>query len=208
MPYFEKINMLFIHIPKTGGTSVEEYFYEKLNLTRDETNLFSLCVLDNDHSLQHYTYSEIKNKTKIIENNPKIITIVRNPYTRIVSDILYLPVICLEKINKNNMFIYKSLIEKIIKRYLQSSDTFDNHKTPQYQYLMDESGNILSNITILKQETLNSDMKSLGYLDFEKEFNVRNKGKINYFDLLTKTSIKMINEYYSKDFEVFGYEKF
>jgi hypothetical protein len=34
MPYFknENINLLFIHIPKTGGTSVEQYFSKKYNV--------------------------------------------------------------------------------------------------------------------------------------------------------------------------------
>ena len=34
MPYFlnENINLLFIHIPKTGGSSLERYFSEHFNI--------------------------------------------------------------------------------------------------------------------------------------------------------------------------------
>lgn len=34
MPYFNNndINILFIHIPKTGGTSLENYFSSKFNI--------------------------------------------------------------------------------------------------------------------------------------------------------------------------------
>ena len=35
MPYFKKINLLFIHIPKTGGTSIENYFYKKYDIERN-----------------------------------------------------------------------------------------------------------------------------------------------------------------------------
>ena len=34
MPYFKnnRINLLFIHIPKTGGSSLEKYFNVKYNI--------------------------------------------------------------------------------------------------------------------------------------------------------------------------------
>ena len=89
---------IFIHIPKTGGTSLEHYFSKKNNVT------FSLYSSSADayykKPLQHLELDTIiTNKEKInndynIEidlNDPKlkIITVVRNPYTRIISELFF-----------------------------------------------------------------------------------------------------------------------
>jgi hypothetical protein len=47
-------------------------------------------------------------------------------------------------------------------------------------------------------------MYELGYKDFNSYDNV-NTNKINYFTLLNDNSIKMINDYYTKDFELFNF---
>lgn len=53
MPYFhntvknEKVNLLLIHIPKTGGTSSEQYFSKKYNvpLNKPSTTTIFLNIL-------------------------------------------------------------------------------------------------------------------------------------------------------------------
>lgn len=42
MPYFKNnnVNILFIHIPKTGGSSVENYFSSKFNIPLNNTSLY------------------------------------------------------------------------------------------------------------------------------------------------------------------------
>lgn len=42
MPYFENenINVLFIHIPKTGGTSLEHYFSSKFKIPLNNKSLY------------------------------------------------------------------------------------------------------------------------------------------------------------------------
>ena len=43
MPYFKNntINVLFIHIPKTGGTSIEMYFSSKFSIVLNNTSLYN-----------------------------------------------------------------------------------------------------------------------------------------------------------------------
>jgi hypothetical protein len=103
MPYFknENINVLFIHIPKTGGTSVDNYFSFKYNIKLNMNSLhvttLNKKIIINKNTIfynspQHLSYQMImKNKDffKIDTNNLNIFTIVRNPYERIISDLFF-----------------------------------------------------------------------------------------------------------------------
>jgi len=86
MPYFknDNVNVLFIHIPKTGGTSIENYFSSKYDIKLDKKSLylFSDEPIEIKSSLQHIKYTEMVKYNKIfnIDFNTKIITVVRNPY--------------------------------------------------------------------------------------------------------------------------------
>lgn len=71
-------------------------------------------------------------------------------------------------------------------------------------FIVDKHGNV-ANIKILKQETLNSDMKRIGFQDFDMYVN-KNSIDLDYYSILNADSIKYINEKYRRDFEVFGYE--
>jgi len=68
MPYFknENVNILFIHIPKTGGTSVCDYFSKKFNIPLNNSSLHDFFILDTEEnkieinsSLQHMSYNTI-----------------------------------------------------------------------------------------------------------------------------------------------------
>jgi hypothetical protein len=203
MPYFKNINILFIHIPKTGGTSVENYFYKKFNIEKTFDTLYSNLQLTlNSHSLQHSTYCELFEKSKYFNidfTNLTILSIVRNPYERLISDLFFYGLI--------NSKSSKEEIYKQIVKFLNSNDfIYDNHKMEQYKYLIDNQGNINKNIIIMKTETLTMNMVENNFDDFNNDDNVSYRNKINYIDLLNDDSISFINNYYKRDFEYFEYE--
>ena len=221
MPYFNnhEINLLFIHIPKTGGTSLEFYFSSKYNIELSNNSCydhfinynnidwskynFNKIFLFRNIPLQHFTYKNIINNKHILninfdDNNLKIITVVRNPYYRIISDLFWLQFIDLNT-KSEEVFIK-------IKEYLYSN-YLDNHNIPQYLFLIDHNEKLIDSIQILKTETLNEDMKKIGYSDFDLFVNDNQNKNIDYLTYLNKDSIELINNYYDKDFTYFNYEK-
>lgn len=205
MPYFKSLNILFIHIPKTGGANIENYFFfiskthPKIeNLISYETKPIDLKI--NNHSLQHLTFKEILNLKNFFDvnlDNLKIFTVVRNPYDRIISDLLFLKLI-----NENNT---NNEVEIQIEKYFNNNSDYDNHKTLQFNFILDKDNNINKKIIVIKTESLNQEMKNLGFPDFAKYCNNYKHTK-NYYKYLNNESIKMINSYYKKDFEYFNYK--
>jgi hypothetical protein len=195
-----------IHIPKTGGTSLEYYFSNKYNIPLNNNSLFDF--LDEDirkikhinSSLQHITYQTINNHKDFFNidiTNLEIITIVRNPYERIISDLFWSKKITIDST--------KEEVYDTIQEYLHH-ESLDNHNIPQYLFITDENKQLIPNIKILCTESLTTDMHKLGYVDFDIKIN-DNATKTNYYDFLSANSIQLINDFYHYDFELFKYSK-
>ena len=118
MPYFKNndINVLFVHIPKTGGTSCENFFSSKFNIPLNTNSLYGFkydkkLMPDINSSLQHITYNQMVQYSKVLNidfDNIKIFTIVRNPYERVVSDLFFNKMI---NINSNKIEVFNKITE-------------------------------------------------------------------------------------------------
>jgi len=203
MPYFhnEEINLLFIHIPKSGGTSLESYFSEKYKIPLNDSSLFDIPPNGYLRSLQHLPYQILfseKEKYQIQFDDLKIITIVRNPYYRIISDLFFF-----ELIDKNS---HPDDVYMIICKYIFKKN-YDNHNQPQHFFITNEEGKIIDNLIILRTEILTHDMHNIGYKDFNfHELKNVQDHTDNYESYLNNDSIQLINKIYEKDFILFNYE--
>lgn len=210
MPYFKNnaVNILFIHVPKTGGSSVEFYFSSKFNISLNAYSLFNIPSESTiplaydvfDTSLQHLTYRQLvqhKDVLNINFDNITIMTIVRNPYERIISDLFWSKQIDVTS-SKEEVLI-------AIQQYLMSENS-DNHSLPQHYFLTDNDNNLIPNIHVLHTETLTNDMKKMGYKDFNL-FSNKNPQNVNYYNYLNNDSIQLINQYYYFDFVLFHYDQ-
>ena len=204
MPYFyvqnKNVNLLLIHIPKTGGTSLENYFSKKYNVLLNANALFSAAGRHNGASLQHQTYNDIvetPSKFKINYDNLEVLAAVRNPYSRLVSDLWF------NKLIQDNA-TPEQVYEVIKNKFLVATKTFDNHNLPQHVFITGRDGALIPGLKLIKQESLTKDMISLGYSDFNLHANA-SKSKRHFMDLLNPASIHLINTWYEKDFLLFGY---
>jgi hypothetical protein len=212
MPYFrnDEINILFIHIPKTGGTSLEIYFSEKYMIPLNAHSIFAvdgngvreITKIEFSSSPQHFTYEILykhRNELNIEFKDIRIISIVRNPYERIISDLFFLKKITIDSSKEE---VFKEIENYIIEKSL------DNHNIPQYLFVTNERRELIPYIHILRTETLKDDMYKLGYEDFDKleQINFHRENR-NYYDYLNTDSIRIINQFYDYDFKLFNYTK-
>ena len=210
MPFFKQSNILYIHVPKTGGMSIEEYFFTIDNVEKNEKSIYG-WYLDRENrirgpmerSLQHFTYEEIRKHRKYFDtdiiNIPKIVISVRNPLDRMISEMFWNQRISLESTPEQ--------VADAIYHYLHvDTEIQDNHRLPQYHFGLDEDGIWIPTIQIVRTESLEKEMHRLGYDDFHVHHNKCKSGEnIDYKKYLNHRSIQMIQEYYAKDFEMFGY---
>jgi len=201
MPYFRKKHILFIHIPKTGGTTVHNRFLleDTLELYNNKMNYNNvLPPPHNKVSLQHLFYTTIYNHRNLLrvpfDEELRIVASVRNPYTRIVSDLFYQKLI--------HKFSAADMVYNVIRQYINAT-CYDNHNVPQYKFVVDEKGELVPGLIVLKMETLNEDLLRLGFLT-TRHFN-KGTANVNYMNYLDNRCLALINEHYKKDFELFGY---
>ena len=196
MPISYNHNFKFIHIPKTGGSSVEKVF----DLQKPE-NLYIPGFTNNIGGCwfapQHFTHKLINISMPHCRNWFSF-TITRNPYTKIISDYFF--------INKNfyNNEIKEFNEDKFVEWFKNELLRFDiDHKLPQ-SFFLDEPVNM-----ILKFERLEEDFKQLSsYLKIEKSLIHDNKSLYNKEDIANQLSLKtreLIYTNFRKDFEAFGY---
>lgn len=214
-------NIVFIHIPRTSGTYLEDCFKKKFNFNTkkpwwktDKKHLFGILKISENQylTLQHLTlYEMIQNNFVNINTKKYIFTVVRNPYDRIVSvynrsfkhmnfDKFLLKV---ETIVKNYDFDnnkvesdYKKNFPKIVKN-LNNSKYFI---IPQYYFICNNKKILFDKpkVDIHKYEDLTK-------LNNKLKLNLKMHYKSNTF-VLTEKQKEKIASIYKIDFERLGYD--
>ena len=195
--------LLFIHIPKTGGTYVEEVF-NKYN--------YKIGRFDNNKHLQeknkcNFWHTPVKYNKNINFKDYRVFTVVRNPYDRIISEYNW----------GNFGEFYKNLnvsknteINQFISKLNTNEKIYDGdcHLLPQSEYLTDYYGNKVENI--IHQENLDEELEKfinkykLNVKLKKQKNNIKEK---NYTQNdLTTESKNIIKNYYKEDFKLLGYK--
>jgi len=194
----ENNNILFIPINKCGTTSIKKL-----------VTGYSHITIPNNDDLHKISKEDMwKKSTKV--------TIVRNPYYRFLS--LYymikgqgspMNLSQLLKIITNDDIKYTVANGGLIKHTHQYIKRHGLSLTHKHYQIYDNEKDLLNVDYFFDLDTLREnydEFKSVMRID--KELPVANQSKNkNDLSVLTKEHIKIINEYFHKDFEVFNYDK-
>ena len=189
----DKEKLIFIHIPKNAGTSIE--------------NLFG----GDNTGFHHDDINVIKEKFPEKYNTYRKFTVIRNPYDRMVSWYFYLKNECLqsglplEKAFPCNFIQwvkdpYGSLYAKQkLNIYKNGKDINMGYLDPQYTFLDKD-------VVVLKYENLNNDLNNF----FKKEIKLPIKNSTNheyYLNYYNKYALNVVYDIYKEDFKRFNYKK-
>ena len=235
--YLKDKNILYIHIPKTGGQSITKFLYahagfeNEFNTEKNENTKGSIeelyssdvanerCLfVKNNHflapgpiSLTHMTLDEFIANGYITREEltkSKVFTTVRNPYKRLISACNF------RQIAPDWRKIIKVVNgEKTLEVY--------RHFMSQYEHItLDDKPYIEDIIKIEEISTSGELFKRYGITETSMPFINKSPKKYVYESVidnkvvaakvpedLSTDTVKWINDHYHVDFEHFGYEK-
>lgn len=200
MPISDKHKVIFIHIPKTGGTTIEKM----LDIPVGKSSLFlSRYEAKNKPAYQHYTYEQLKDVIPAEKfNSYEKITFVRNPWDKLVSAYFW------NKRGFQNFSDFVDFVESTFQRfsldeifkYPGYNKWFISHILPQYLYVGPD-------VTVYKFENFQTELPKL-LKKYNIEGNLRHDHKKDhqhyskYYDDRTKD---IVSKVYAKDISLFNY---
>jgi hypothetical protein len=176
-------SLLFVHIPKTAGSSISKILDEK-----------NLDNWKREWPRHHDPYSYLK-EANLIDERVFSFAVVRNPYTRTYS--------CYKQYNKTNQtdISFAQYLDNIKQGKISTVSPLLH--IPQSFYIMDQDD--LQVERLYKFENLKELEDELGWeLGF---YNVGNYVVESYIQEYSDEAIKMVQDFYSSDFINFGYSK-
>lgn len=191
-------DIIFIHIPKTGGLSIQK------------------AVGSEVFNYGHYTYDQVANKVEI-DFNTDVFTFVRNPWDRLVSAFHFF----YQMQPHCNWYRQSERVVKAIRKY----ETFQafvkgfayvreimecEHFRPQSEFVFGKRGRV-PNDMIGRFENLQADFDricdSLGIERRELTHENKSTRSRDYRQYFTDVSMNhVIFDIYGEDIESFGYE--
>ncbi len=203
---------IFIHIPKTAGTSINSFFYPGTKFhyaSPDYKRLFGWCPKRKLH-MQHATARQLIETNLITEehwNTYYKFTFVRNPWDRAYSDYIWIK--NFSKVSGSfREYILKTGEFKKIFTNKTSNRYLGDHLLPQTDFF--EFEGVFKPDFIGRFEQFKSDIQSvISHLEINKKFEVyqnKSKRKSDYSLFYTETKKKLVEKKFQADIQMLHYE--
>tara|TARA_Y100001968_G_C19340694_1_gene709343 strand:- start:423 stop:1097 length:675 start_codon:yes stop_codon:yes gene_type:complete len=190
---YKNKGILFIHVPKNAGTSINYSLYGK--------------------SIGHFTALEFRKVAKKEFNNLYKFAIIRNPYDRLISAYSFMQEgLYKEMINRPSILKTKKILQlkgidinKFVLEWLPENGNYiDFIFMPQNHFICDKKKDILID-KLIKFDEL-SKLKEIIYKETGvklNKLNVKNRTEDKQIYILSNESKSYIRQLYKKDFELF-----
>lgn len=194
-------DLYFVHIPKNAGTSIEEEgLLHGLKWGRHYFNCQLHKHMEKNGKLRRFATWHFPNSVlKYPTTSECCFCVVRNPYTRIISDYNY----------HVKMFPHfkdmglNEFISLALNSFWEDNHCLDNHIRPQINFVFDSGTQVVKNI--LKFENLSEEFECLTGVALTKKENVSKPNGLTVDDISDR-NILLINYFYYEDFKKFGYQ--
>jgi hypothetical protein len=214
MPISYNYKVIFVHIPKCAGTSLEKMFDmssedqffstsrvrdTSINVPREKftDNEYQSCV---SRPPQHMTYEQLKKVAEIDETFTKF-SIIRNPYSRFVSEFEYRKKFDPKIVNLSDLADCLDLPE------IERIDRFHGHLETQTSYLKD--GKHFFNGVLIRLEEFEERIEYIRRLAPIKTIphSLKSDYSKPYKEYYTPEVANKVLNFYKNDFELFNYSK-
>jgi chondroitin 4-sulfotransferase 11 len=208
MPISYTYNLIFIHVPKCAGTTIEKII--GACTSRELYGQNPTPRLGQHTTPQHLSYLQLKDTLNVNWSDYHAFSVVRNPYSRFVSEYNYRKDL-FEKTKRPefNPRTFSNFIECLSKDPSRRVSAYDGHLETQSSFLKNESGNIEPSIQIFKFEDLTSCWAMLEEKTGVKYsidlWSRKSNVEIPYQEFYTSETKNIIYNFYKEDFDNFGY---
>ena len=202
MPIYtkKKDSILFIHIPKCGGSSFSDFLIR--NKYEESLTVRGKAIKDIEFwkSSPQHLHRDILKKLLNFEKFDKILTIVREPFERLKSEYYWLvnSGIINEKEN-----IPGKWFDDLKKNYHSNKYIYDNHIRPQNEFILNES-----KIFKLEEQGINQAIKYAINKNPFRIFNNKQLKKTEKNEFIDNQFLEIeerIKNFYSEDYRILGY---
>ncbi|MEO1394467.1 MAG: sulfotransferase family 2 domain-containing protein [Cyanobacteria bacterium J06634_5] len=187
----DRLKAIFIHVPKTAGTSI----YDLIGYTY----------------IGHVPYDWYKSRNSVKYDTYFKFSVVRNPWDRLVSTYVYLKKGGNNAMDnhwaKKNLSMFSSFDDFVKKWVTEENVQSWMHFIPQHQYIFDNNDNIQVDY-IAKFENLSDDFEVISdRLNLQRSLPHVNAGKRKpYQEYYTEETKDIVSSVYAKDVQLFDYE--